>query len=67
MTEAEIFEKRWNAAPDWQCERYSNLMKNYDTIPFNQTQKRYILWLCSFDNETTDTFESIFELLEHQP
>lgn len=64
MNQAELFDKKYKEASTWQKERFEKLMNKYKNIKFDDKQKRYLLWLSQWDQETIETFESIFETFE---
>lgn len=60
----ERFKSSLEEAPEWQIKRFEKTKKSlpeYELL--NWKQKRYLLWLCGWDNETIDTFDEIFSII----
>lgn len=64
MNQHELFNKQLEKASVLQRERFKLFMDQYKDIKFTDTQRRYLLWLASWDKETIKTFKEIFELFE---
>lgn len=59
------FDQRWEDAPDWQRENFMKFTDKIDLDDFNDNEKRYLLWLCSFDKDTLDAFSGIFAKIKN--
>lgn len=57
--EEKIFEKRWQLASTEQKARYNDLISSYPTINWTFKEKKYLLWLCQLDIDTSETLEVI--------
>lgn len=57
--EEKNFEKRWQLASTEQKARYNDLISSYPTINWTFKEKKYLLWLCQLDIDTSETLEVI--------
>lgn len=60
----ERFNKSLTEAPEWQIKSFEKIKKRFPEYELlDWKQKRYLLWLCTWDNETIDTFDEIFSII----
>jgi hypothetical protein len=58
------FKEKFDSAPPYQKKRYTELMKTVKA-DLTDDEKRYILWIAGWDEETAATFGSIFKKLQN--
>lgn len=64
MNENKEFEKRYENANDRQKARFKKLLASISNHhDLTSKEKRYLLWLCDFDDETANTFINLFKKL----
>ncbi|GLC32903.1 hypothetical protein [Clostridium omnivorum] len=54
------FEYKFKIAEDWQKQRYLRLLESFKGIELSDEDKRYLLWLSSFDSDTERVFLNLF-------
>lgn len=58
-------EELQSTAPEFQQVRFKELMKEISAVELNYREQKYLLWLCGWDQETVDTFLTIFQKIHN--